>query len=147
MIWILAIGVVIFALYEMSNEATSGNDGTFVGALANAIAKAEGADPANNNPGDLTTGDFSSDNVVGVFNSAGVAVVDTLENGWSALKNKLQNIVDGNSSVYNLNMTIQEFADKFTGGDNADSWAQSVANDLGVSTDTTLADAQANFGG
>lgn len=150
MIWIVAIAALAFAVYEVyvsetNNGTTSGNP--FIDAFANAIAKAEGSDPSINNPGDLTTGDFNPDNVLGEFNSAGVAVVDSIANGWAALYNKLGNALSGNSEIYSADMTIQEFADKFTGGDNADTWAQSVAGDLGVTTDTTLADAQAQFGG
>jgi hypothetical protein len=150
MVWILAIAALLFAGYELmtnagNNGTTSGN--SFIDALANAIANAEGANPANNNPGDLTTGDFNPANVVGTFNSAGVAIVDSIENGWSALYNKLGNILNGSSSVYSSSMTISEFAETYTGGDNAASWAQSVADQLGVTVDTTLADAQAIFTG
>lgn len=150
MIWLFAIGALIFVGYEVyMNEGnggtTSGN--SFIDAFANAIANAEGSNPSINNPGDLTSGDFDPSNVTGVFNSAGVAIVDTVQNGWSALYTKLQNALSGNSAIYSADMTIQEFADKFTGGDNSSSWASSVASDLGVSTDTTLADAQAQYDG
>jgi hypothetical protein len=126
-------------------QQTDGGD--FVSALANAIAKAEGTSATANNPGSLTSGDVPDDSILGIFNSAGVVIIDTLENGWNFLKNKLQNILDGNSSVYSPNMTISEFAQTYTGGDNADGWANTVANELGVSTDTTLAQAEAQYNG
>jgi hypothetical protein len=153
MTWILAIAALLFAGYEIYvSETNAGNGGTssgnaFIDALANAIANAEGADPANNNPGDLTAGDFDPSNVTGTFNSAGVAIVDSLENGWNALYNKLGNILNGQSSVYSSDMSISEFAETYTGGDNAARWAESVASALGVTVDTTLADAQAIFTG
>jgi hypothetical protein len=152
-IWLLALGALFFVGYEVYvAEQNAGNGGTssgnsFIDALANAIANAEGSDPSINNPGDLTGGDFNPSNVVGTFNSAGVAIVDTIQNGWSALYNKLSNILNGGSSVYSPDMTISDFANTYTGGDNAASWAQSVADALGVTVDTTLSDAQAIFNG
>lgn len=121
--------------------------GDFVSAFANAIAKAEGTSSTANNPGSLTAGDVPDDSILGVFNSAGVVIINTIENGWNFLKNKLQNILDGNSTVYSPDMTISEFANTYTGGDNADGWANTVAGELGVSTDTTLAQAEAQYNG
>jgi hypothetical protein len=147
-IWILAIAVVIFVLVEanaMSGSTGPGSGNSFIDALANAIADAEGSDPSINNPGDLTAGDVDASNVTGIFNNAGVVIIDTLENGWNALYTKLQNIMSGASSVYSPSMTIAQLAQTYTGGDNADGWAQTVADDLGVSTDTTLADAASNY--
>jgi hypothetical protein len=150
MIWILGLGIGAFLLYEI--YSASGNDGTtsgnsFIDAFANAIAKAEGSDPSINNPGDLTAGDFDPSQVTGTFNAAGVAIVDTLQNGWQALYTKLQNVLSGASSVYSPSMTISEFAQVYTGGDNAAEWAESVASSLGVTVDTTIADAEAEFTG
>ena len=125
-------------------QQTSGDD--FTTALANAIAKAEGTAPFANNPGSLTAGDVPAGNITGTFNNAGVVIIDSIENGWSFLKDKLDNILTGGSSVYSPDMTISEFAQTYTGGDNADGWANSVANSLGVTPDTTLADAEAQYG-
>jgi hypothetical protein len=149
MIWLLAFVALLLILGEIDTSQTapisSGN--SFIDALANAIAKAEGANPSINNPGDLTTGDVPGANVSGVFNSAGVAIIDTLENGWTFLFNKLQNIFNGTSDVYSPDMTISEFASTYTGGSNADSWAQSIADSFGTTVDTTLADLQSGFNG
>ncbi len=124
------------------------DDGTdFTTALANAIAKAEGGGSANNNPGSLTAGDVPSDSIVGTFNSAGVVIIDSLENGWNYLYRKLNNILSGNSNVYSPDMTISQFAQTYTGGDNATGWANTVANQLGVTPDTTLAEAQEQYYG
>ena len=134
-------------MMALANSEDNPVNDTFTQALANAIAKAEGANPSINNPGDLTAGDVPEQNTTGVFNSAGVVVIDTLENGWQFLMNKLNNIMSGNSRVYSPSMTISQFAQTYTGGDNSSSWASTVAASLGVSTDTTLAQAQQNFGG
>jgi hypothetical protein len=145
-VWIIAIVVVIFFLVETNMSATGpGSGNSFIDALANAIANAEGSDPSINNPGDLTAGDVPGSNITGTFNSAGVVIIDTLQNGWNALYTKLQSIMSGNSTVYSPDMTISELAQTYTGGDNADSWASSVAQSLGVSTDTTLSDAASDY--
>lgn len=145
---LLIIVIVVVAVVVMEQNSSGGAPGNdFISALSTAIANAEGSNPDINNPGDLTTGDVPAEQTTGVFNSAGVAIIDTIENGWTALRNKLENIFNGNSSVYSPDMTISEFAQTYTGGDNADGWAQSVADSLGVTPDTTLADAQAQYGG
>lgn len=148
MIVVLGLIVLGVVLYEVTKVQGSPNSGdSFIDALANAIASAEGSNPDINNPGDLTAGDFDPSNVTGTFNSAGVAIVDTVENGWAALTNKLSNILNGSSSVYSPDMTISQFAQTYTGGDNSDAWANTVSSQLGVTPDTTLGDAAANFGG
>lgn len=149
MIWIVALvagGLLLYEVLKVSNSGTSSGN-SFIDALAAAIAQAEGADPSINNPGDLTAGDVDSRSITGTFNDAGVVIIDSIENGWNALYSKLQNIFSGNSSVYNPSMTISQFAMTYTGGDNADSWASTVASALGVTPDTTLADAQAQYSG
>lgn len=139
--------VLVFLTIEFfgGGVQTSGND--FTTALANAIATAENSPASSNNPGSLGAGDVASENIVGRLNSAGVVLIDTIENGWTALRNKLDNILSGNSNVYSPDMTISQFAQVYTGGDNADGWASTVANKLGVTTDTTLEDAEAQFNG
>lgn len=143
---VLGVGAVGYLL-SLNGAGSVQTPTNFIQALANAIAKAEGANPSINNPGDLSSGDFPAAHVTGIFNSAGVAIVDTLENGWAALYNKLSNIFSGNSAVYSPSMTISQFAQTYTGGDNAQAWANTVAGELGVTPDTTLADAQAQYGG
>jgi len=145
---IIGVIVILFlALNVMSEHRPTQSSGNgFIDALASAIARAENVDATANNPGALTSGDVPSGNIAGTFNDAGVVIVDSIENGWNALFSKLQNIFSGNSSVYSPDMTISEFAQTYTGGNNSDTWAQSVASDLGVTPDTTLADAEANYG-
>jgi hypothetical protein len=119
----------------------------FVNALANAIATAENANPSINNPGDLTAGDVNTDNITGVFNSAGVVIVSDIQTGWNALTAKLERILAGNSQNYSPDMTISDLANTYTGNQNAEGWADTVSSQLGVTPDTTLADAQAQYDG
>jgi hypothetical protein len=149
-VWIIALAVLDVVAYEvffvMERSGTSSGD-PFIDAFAAAIAEAEGANPLINNPGDLTAGDVPAANITGVYNAAGVVKIDTLSNGWAFLYAKLQKDLSGQSEVFSPSMTISQYAQEYTGGDNADSWASSVAKSLGVSTDTTLSDAQEQFSG
>ena len=145
---LIGAGVLLFFAYEVYGAKLMTQPTTdFTSALANAIAKAEGTSPSANNPGSLTAGDVPSESIIGEFNSAGVVLIDTIENGWNYLNAKLRNILSGNSSVYSPSMTISEFAQKYTGGDNAEGWANTVSSQLGVTPDTTLAEAEAQFNG
>lgn len=107
-----------------------------VGLLMLAIAGAEGSNPEWNNPGDLTE-DFGFP-TTGTANSSGVLIFDTLNHGWGALRAQIGLIQSGQSSEYSSSDTISSMAQTYTGGENSDSWAQSVAQSLGVSPDTTL---------
>jgi hypothetical protein len=149
------VGIVVLVLFLAVNSNASGGDvssgpnsiNPFVNALAEAIANAENVDVSANNPGALTSGDVTAASITGSFNSAGVVTIDTLQNGWDALTAKLENIMNGLSTVFNPSMTIQQFAAMYTTGDENDTsdatnnYAQSLADSLGVSTDTTLEDA------
>jgi hypothetical protein len=106
--------------------------------LAQAIAIAEGSPASWNNPGDLTEGDAygyqlqrdGDGNLL--VNSAGVVRFVNLADGVNALYRKLRRIQDGISSVYSRTLSLADFAQKYTGGDNADSWAANVASFLGL---------------
>jgi hypothetical protein len=108
-------------------------------ALAQAMAKAEGFGPPQNlptrinNPGDLELGDqgFGTKDDKTIFN--------TVQAGWTALEGQVRWMLTGNSRVYNLTDTILDVAEKYTGGDNPEAWAQIVAEDLGITVSTTLA--------
>lgn len=97
--------------------------------FANAIATAEGYGVAGaiptvrNNPGDLSS-------------NGTVTTYATPQDGMSALTSKLQNIANGNSSVYSPDMTIAQMGDKWANGDT--NWMQNVAAKLGVSPDSTI---------
>jgi hypothetical protein len=158
MVFIIAIIVGAFLVYEvvesqmnstLPDGTSSGSD--FIDTLAQSIASNENVDGSANNPGALSAGDVPGGQVIGQFNSAGVVVIDNLQDGWNALLSKLQNIFSGASSVFSTDMTIQQFAGMYTTGnpndtsDSTNNYAQGIANDLGVSTDTTLADAQSSY--
>jgi hypothetical protein len=101
--------------------------------LGAAIAHAEGFGIAGavptraHNPGDLKipgwTGLTTGDEDISVFNS------DT--EGWNHLYDQLLRIQVGNSHVYNLNMTLQQFAAKWTDTQAVD-WLDNVLYKLQV---------------
>jgi hypothetical protein len=105
--------------------------------FADAIAHAEGygipgAIPTvANNPGDLVIPGWSP-----TMGSAGIAVFDSPDYGWSRLYRQIALIVRGESAHYDLDMTLAEMGRVYAGGD--DNWARNVAAHLGVSTSTTL---------
>jgi hypothetical protein len=133
-VWIIlgAIGIVLAEKY------ISGFGSDPAGKLAAAIASAEGFGPvANlptraNNPGDLELGDLGHGTI------GAKTVFGSLTEGIAALKRQINLIVSGDSQYYSTNMTISQMAKLWTGGDNADAWAQNVASSLGVTPDTTL---------
>ena len=104
--------------------------------LAKAIAVAEGSNPAWNNPGDLTGLDRGSFLVCGTANAEGVWKFVNAADGWTALYVKLARILAGQSKVYSLDMTLEEFGAKYSGGDA--NWAVNVGRELGVPITTTL---------
>jgi hypothetical protein len=111
-------------------------------AMAAAIARAEGFTVSGsigaraNNPGNLVLP--GSSNTIG---PEGITVFATAADGWRALYNQLQAIVDGRS-LYSLDWTIAQMGDHWAppatnpGG----YWAINVAAALGVSTNTRLRD-------
>lgn len=117
-------------------DYTPGDDP--IGLFMKAVAIAEGSDTAWNNPGDLTTS-FGFP-VVGRANSAGVLMFDTMNHGWGALRAQLELIAGGGSHVYTPSMSIADMAVKYTGGDQANSWASNVAETLGVDPSTSIGD-------
>lgn len=116
-----------------------------VNALAIAIAHAEGfyvpgSRPArNHNPGDI------SDTYLSNGKDGPLSTFPDDQTGWDALTFKLDNIVNGNSTVYPTGASIAQLAQTWTGGDNPGSWANNVISSLnsqGVTVDdsTTLGD-------
>lgn len=109
-------------------------------ALANAISQAEGFGPAGNlptrtnNPGDMELGDL------GNGTDAGKTIFSSLIDGWQHLNKQVWLMLSGNSRVYSLSDTFSDVAQKYTGGDNASSWASNVASALGLSVSNTLED-------
>jgi hypothetical protein len=118
--------------------------------FADAIAHAEGFYAATrdgksdlpercNNPGDLT----DDGNIgYGTARSTGIGATDitiypTAVDGWNALYRKVRRALTGASTVYTLDMSIEEFGLKYS--EDPD-WGVNVANILGVSNQATLAD-------
>ncbi len=105
--------------------------------FAQAIAAAEGfgipgAIPTiAKNPGDLVLPDWSP-----TVGSAGIAVFDSVDYGWSRLYRQLSIILTGGSANYYPDTTIEEMGRKWANGDR--NWAINVSNNLGVDPSTPL---------
>lgn len=134
------IGVLGYFFYEdgFGMVDTSGwpqAPNALVGALAQAIAREEGSNSKYNNPGDiLDTYGYPTNGTFG----AGLPIFVNAADGVNALYTKLENIMNGGSSVYPLSLTFAQFGSLYAGGD--DTWANNVASILGITTDTTLGD-------
>ncbi len=111
-----------------------------------AIARAEGVNPSANNPGALALGDVGN----GTLNSSGVSIFTTIEEGWQRLYTQLEKVLSGNDALWNgkaadmfglpsaTDLTIGQFSQIWTGGDNPTTWADSVAGSLGVTPETPV---------
>ncbi len=85
-----------------------------------------------NNPGDLRLGD------IGYGETNGVTNFPSVDAGTAALANQVNNFYTPPSgSPYAPDQTISEIAQTYTGGDNADGWATTVAQTLGTTTYAT----------
>lgn len=111
--------------------------------FAQAIAHAEGfgvpgAVPTRaHNPGDLGPGDCGS-LCLGQIAATGsmVCILKDDATGWGLLYGKIGRIFDGQSRVYNVNMTIERFAQSYAG--DWMNWSRNVAAQLGVTPQTTI---------
>ena len=118
-------------------EPGPSNYGDAVLTFARAIAHAEGFGIPNaiptvaNNPGDLVIPGWSP-----TIGSAGIAVFDSVDYGWSRLYRQIELIISGQSNYYRMSMTLSQMGHVYAGGD--PNWARNVASYLGVSTSTTL---------
>lgn len=121
----------------MSNGTTS-----FPGlsSLSSAIANAEGYGVSGaiptiaNNPGNIALGDLGGGTL-----GQNISIYPDSTSGWNALNNQLQMIMNGQSSVYNPNMTLQQMGQKWAGGGTgSQNWVQNVANYLGVDPNSTI---------
>lgn len=106
--------------------------------LAQAIATAEGfyvlgsIPQQANNPGDLKVPGWTGPTL-----GTGIAIFQSVDDGWNALKKQLYLILTGQSAYYNLDMTITQMAATWT-ATQPDAWAQNVAAGLGVDPSTPL---------
>lgn len=101
-------------------------------ALGDGIAQAEGfgipgAIPTtHNNPGDITDG------------SGNKLQFATVSEGFAALYRNVMGAFTGVSTYYSPGMTIAQFAQTWTGGDQADSWAATVLAVVNAKLGTSL---------
>lgn len=130
----VAAGGFLIAGALMDKQPAAPTDQIF--SFASAIAKAEGSPSSWNNPGDLTLS-FSYP-TIGVGNSAGVLIFQSVTDGWNALYKQLQDIADGNSR-HSVSDTLEAFGLSYSGGD--PNWAINVGRFLNVDpSSTTLGD-------
>ena len=147
-LWLIVVaGLVLLAVRR--GEASTGGDrdpwltrpsySPAVQSLARAIATAEGfyragSAPARaHNPGAIKVPGWTGPTT----GTQGISVFGSDAEGWAALHRQLQLIVDGDSGVYSLSMTIDGMAQRWTSTD-AGPWAAIVAGQLGVSRQTRL---------
>ena len=138
---------------SLTGAAITNNVNTWPGndaydAICTAVALAEGYNQGSgaapydlNNPGDLSPGDEAGEPTCGsaqYHGGSNVIFFCTVENGWTALRTKFQNIVAGNSSVYSDADSWAVVAGKYAG--NSAAWLSNVTNYLGVDSSTTPAD-------
>ena len=132
---LLAITIGAFTLimkwWPVSIGSSSGPSSVVV-AIAQAIANAEGfgqpgAIPTvRNNPGDI-------ENLSGV-----VKTYDTVQDGWNALYDYIQRMIDG-TWIYNTGQTWAQIGGIYSGTPGGP-WATNVASFLGVDVNSTLGD-------
>lgn len=105
--------------------------------FAQAIAKQEGFYVAGsipqraNNPGDLKIPNSAT------LPGTQITRFASVDEGWNALYRQLFLILTGQSSYYNLDMSIEQMAQVWTTTQQGP-WALNVASYLGVSTDAKL---------
>lgn len=136
----LTVGIAVLLLWLLTDvQFDSQGDVTLmqyslaINEVANAIATAEGfgkdgAIPTlAHNPGDLVIPHWAGPSM----GKEHVSVFKSDDEGWNRLRHQLQLIADNRSKVYNLDMTIQEMANKWTRTDPT-AWAETVASNVGI---------------
>jgi len=134
------IGIAIFLLVEGGNMAIAPT--TQVQKIAKAIAQAEGfytqgsIPQRAHNPGDIEAGDL------GYGTISGKTIYPADAQGWQALYNQVQAMLDNSSANYSPADSIQDVADEYVnGGANTQAsidWANNVADLLGVDVTTPI---------
>lgn len=108
------------------------------------LVKNTNAVPAKaNNPCDLKVGNigFGVFESHGVFNQAGtngITIFPSEDAGWNRGRHQVVLMLTGKSHVYSLTDSFLDVANKYAEG--ATEWGINVANALGLSASTTLAD-------
>lgn len=108
--------------------------------LAGAIANAEGYGVSGaiptvaNNPGNIALGDLGRGTL-----GQNISVYPDSTSGWNALNNQLTMIGNGQSRIYNPNMTLQQMGQAWAGGGTgSQNWVNNVAKYLGVDPNSTI---------
>lgn len=153
--FVVVVVVVLLTFFALPSQAFDQGDEMDANAnftpqqrvLAVAISHAEGYGLANaipteaNNPGDLVLPGWQGQSLGS--EKISVLTSDTPDNpvppngGWFRLYRQIRLIDQGNSTVYNISMTISEMAKKWTATD-PEAWARNVSSFLGVTPDTLL---------
>jgi len=136
--------LLFIALCLPGASAAQNVDKQKIDSFATAVAHAEGfgvrhAIPTRyHNPGDIKTFPKSTklpgQKAVG---KGGHIVFRNDTAGWAALKDQIAKMLDGRSKHFNPNMTITQVAKHYAA--NWRPWAKTVAKELGVGSNTTLA--------
>jgi hypothetical protein len=143
---ILAVGgAAAAALYIFDkgslNQAVADIVPSPTDALAKAIATAEGfysdgsRPQRNHNPGDMTLDIIGK----GIGKDGPFIVYANDADGWANLKAQIQEWFDGTSRNADNTATIADLSQFYTDTEKS-SWANNVANALGVSIDTPISD-------
>lgn len=106
--------------------------------------KTYGNTPAikNFNPGNITDTAFGGQKAPGEK----FTTFDTPQEGFKALKQKIENIQQGKSKMYDPNKSLLEYIKVYapaSDNNNPESYANNIANDLGIQTNTPLKDIDA----
>jgi hypothetical protein len=118
---------------------------TLIQAFATAIAHEEGfyvegsVPQRSRNPGDLSD---DGDVGLGVIETGGpmgakITIYPTVDAGWAALTKKVARMLNGASSVYTPDLSIEQVGMKYSGDA---VWGKNVAARLGVPATMTLAE-------
>jgi transcription elongation factor Elf1 len=93
--------------------------------LVNAIARAEGAKPERNNPGNIVD-----------FGTGKIKTFDTMAEGDAALREQLKRIADGLNPNFDPKMSLRDAGLVYSNGD--PNWAKNVASIMRVSQDVPI---------
>lgn len=102
--------------------------------FAEAIAKAEGF----GKPGAIPTLRNNPGNLKMPKDGGQITTFATAEEGWEALRKQIRLIASGDSRFYNLNMTLVEMAQIWTGEAAFRNWSRNVSISLGMPESATI---------
>ena len=127
---------------QITNDPATWPTGDRVWDICRAIAFAEGAHRAGQNPDVLNNpGDLSDGAETFGFQEHSGSRVTTFPDkatGWGWLRDKVNNIVTGQSKTYSVSDTWQQVAQKWAG--DWRNWLKNVTRELDVSPQSTPAD-------